>query len=46
MQTSMLIAVYEGERFLVKDNHLIAKFLLTGIKRYNWEEILKVEITV
>jgi heat shock protein 5 len=31
MQTTVKIAVYEGERTLVKDNHLLGKFDLTGI---------------
>jgi len=30
-QTTVTIAVYEGERPLVKDNHLLGKFDLTGI---------------
>lgn len=30
-QTTVRIAVYEGERTLVKDNHLLGKFDLTGI---------------
>ena len=31
MQTSIRIAIYEGERALVKDNHLLGKFTLNGI---------------
>jgi len=30
-QTTVRIAVYEGERTLVKDNHRLAKFEITGI---------------
>jgi heat shock protein 5 len=30
-QTTVTISVYEGERTLVKDNHLLGKFDLTGI---------------
>ena len=30
-QDSVTIAIYEGERTLVKDNHLLGKFDLTGI---------------
>lgn len=30
-QTSVTIAIYEGERTLVKDNHLLGKFDLHGI---------------
>lgn len=30
-QTTVTIAVYEGERALVKDNHMLGKFDLTGI---------------
>ena len=31
MQTTIRIAVYEGERTLVKDNHRLGKFELTGL---------------
>src|SRR5205814_618878 len=30
-QTSVSIDIYEGERGLVKDNHLLGKFILSGI---------------
>src|SRR5699024_3712153 len=32
-QTSVLVQVFEGERPLAKDNHLLGKFQLTGIPR-------------
>lgn len=30
-QTTVTISVYEGERPMVKDNHMLGKFDLTGI---------------
>ncbi len=45
MQTTNYIAIYEGERTLVKDNHRIGKFELTGILLPAPSGALEVEVS-